>query len=792
MNRPALNSTVLALTLMLGPAASAMAQGSNPHNNLLQNGGFDSGQAPWSASAQGQYFYNDAGDSIASIGWVNGIKVWQNSATVLDTNIDLVLTARVRNGDGHMEGLQLFVQDATTGGTVLTNMDCWFPANDAYLAPAPWRVCSLLVNTKNWPSRAGHALTVGVAARDTTTWGQFGWLHVDWVQLAPALPRFASQPQSATNYLNASVTLAANALGAVMTNGPLDLRYQWYQSPDIPLPQATHAALTLPSLTFADAGDYYVVVTNLYGSSQSSNATVVVLPPAPADYRAYVDPGTAYVTNFQGWGSSLCWWAHVVGGYANRATYADLAFTQLKLNIVRYNIGGGENPSIPNTLDFRARLPGFQPAPGVWDWSADANQRWMLKAAVARGADRVVAFANSPPWWMTVSRSVTGSTDGTSDNLLATSETDFAVYLATVISNLTQLDGIAFDFATPLNEPNSSWWGLGGRQEGCPMSAAQQARMVNALHAELRARGLSPGVVAPEDTDQQRTIDSLNGYSATARSNLAQIATHTYGANNPIGLRNLALSLGKPLWMSEYGDGDATGMTMARRIRNDLAQMWARAWIYWQVVDNAGGWGLLANRLDESGDVNYTIHRKFYVLGQFSQFIRPGCQLVSVNDANTLAAYTPGNRKLVLVALNDTASAFSVNYDLGGFGSLPAQAARHRTSPTENLAALPALELEGQHLAVYLPAQSVTTLVLTNVVRVLPVVALARQGNDCFHLSIGGEAGPDYVIETAADLSFPMAWTPVFTNVAATPPFVWSDPCASNSLGRFYRVRLAP
>lgn len=725
--------TVLALSIFMGTVLSASAQSEITQNNLLRNGGFDSGQSPWNATAQGQYFYNDAGDSIASIGWVNGITVWQNSAATLDTNINYVITTRIRTGDGMMEGFQLIFQDVTTGGTVLTNANFSFPASDRALVPGPWRVFSLHVNPRIWPTRAGHAVRVGVVARDTTAWGQYGWLHIDWVQLASASPQIVSQPQNATNSLDASVTLTANALGAVMTNGPLDLRYQWFKSPDAPVPNATNVSLTLPSLTYADAGSYYVVATNLYGSSQSSNATVVVVPHIPPLYSTYVDPGMAYVSNFEGWGTSLAWWANVAGGFANRATYADLVFTQLKLNIVRYNIGGGENPRIANTMEFRARVPGFQPSPGVWNWSADANQRWMLKAAVARGANRVVANANSPPWWMTVSGSVTGSANGTSDNLRITSETDFAAYLATVISNLTVLDGVTFDFATPLNEPNSSWWRLGGRQEGCPMSAAQQARMIDALKTELSARGLTPGIAGSEDLDPGRTASSINGYSPSAQRNLGLVATHTYGANNPASVRRLAHSLGRNLWMSEYGDSDASGLTMARRICHDLTTMWARAWVYWQVVDNAGGWGMLLNPLDDRGNTGYTINRKFYVMGQFSQFIRPGCQLVNVGDTNSLAAYSASNRTLVIVAINDTTNGFSVDYDLSGFSSLPSQAARHRTSPTENLASLPALGLTGHKLVTYLPAQSVTTYVLTNALPAppasLPLAWYPLEGN---------------------------------------------------------------
>jgi hypothetical protein len=90
------------------------------------------------------------------------------------------------------------------------------------------------------------------------------------------------------------------------------------------------------------------------------------LAPARADYTALVDPNVVVVTNFEGWGTSLCWWANVIGGYPNRETYADLAFSQLKLNIVRYNIGGGENPT-NNFLSFRAQMPGFEPTNGFWN-----------------------------------------------------------------------------------------------------------------------------------------------------------------------------------------------------------------------------------------------------------------------------------------------------------------------------------------------------------------------------------------------------------------------------------------
>lgn len=424
-----------------------------------------------------------------------------------------------------------------------------------------------------------------------------------------------------------------------------------------------------------------------------------------------IQPGRVLVSDFAGWGTSLCWWAKVCGSYSNRDEYAALAFTSLKLNIVRYNIGGGENPGLAGTLAFRAQIPGFEPQPGLWDWSADAGQRWMLKQAVARGANRVVAFANSPPWWMTVSGSVTGSADGSSDNLKADQEAAFANYFATVISNLTVLDGVHFDLATPLNEPAANWWKLGHWQEGCHVSAGQQARLINDLRRELDAQHLAIGIDASEDNDEQSTVDSVNAYGS-AQSNLTIIATHTYTANNAAGIRRLAARLQKPVWISEYGDGDASGLKMARRIRDDLVGTRACAWIYWQMVDSARGWGFIRNPLNGRGDESISINKKFYVMGQFSKFIRPGFQIIGADDDRSLAAYNPASRTLVIVAVNDTGKTLAVTYNLAAFSKLPAQVPAVRTSPAENWGEVAPAAITNKIFSTTLIPKSVTTFTL--------------------------------------------------------------------------------
>lgn len=108
--------------------------------------------------------------------------------------------------------------------------------------------------------------------------------------------------------------------------------------------------------------------------------------------------------------------ANYIGGFPakNRARLVDLLFNKtdpsgLGLNIVRYNIGGGFNakysPQFVTTSPLKWRgMPGFRPDPSKpYVWNADDRQRSILTGAKARGANILIAYANSPPWWMLAS-----------------------------------------------------------------------------------------------------------------------------------------------------------------------------------------------------------------------------------------------------------------------------------------------------------------------------------------------------------------------------------------------------
>jgi len=85
------------------------------------------------------------------------------------------------------------------------------------------------------------------------------------------VPALASQPASQVDYWGSTLTLTANAKGA----NPLT--YQW-DFDGVAIAGATNASLVLSNVAFGNAGDYTVVVSNMYGVVRSAPAIVTVNP----------------------------------------------------------------------------------------------------------------------------------------------------------------------------------------------------------------------------------------------------------------------------------------------------------------------------------------------------------------------------------------------------------------------------------------------------------------------------------------------------------------------------------
>src|SRR6266566_2600299 len=124
--------------------------------------------------------------------------------------------------------------------------------------------------------------------------------------------------------------------------------------------------------------------------------------PEPPPTEIKINPTHSY--SFEGWGTSLAWWAEAVGQWpdaSKRATLEDALFnpdTGLGLNVIRYNFGAN-TPDNKCPRAFRAfgNIDSYEPSNGRWDWSKDQAQLTILKEAKSRGVDIIEGFANSAP-----------------------------------------------------------------------------------------------------------------------------------------------------------------------------------------------------------------------------------------------------------------------------------------------------------------------------------------------------------------------------------------------------------
>ena len=354
-----------------------------------------------------------------------------------------------------------------------------------------------------------------------------------------------------------------------------------------------------------------------------------------------------------------------------------------------------------------------------YDWTADQNQINILKAAIAASGEfHAEAFSNSPPYFMTVSGCSSGHTNSGTDNLRKDCYTAFATYMADVIKHWNDEGIITFESASPMNEPDTTYWGAySNKQEGCHFDpGTSQSTIIVALDKELKERGIDLIMAGTDETSIDTQIDSWNALSDEAKEVVDRIDTHTYGGSNRAGLNEAAQEAGKNLWMSEV-DGAFTGGTnagemsaaigLASRMMTDLNGLQSTAWILWNAIDmhadnseygqswvnkgsandyltieelmdawmpteKSGYWGFAAA---DHNNEEIVLTMKYYGYGQLSRYIRPGMTLIGTSSTgNTLAAYDSENHKVVVVAMNTTASDQTWKFDLSLFNEVGSDA----------------------------------------------------------------------------------------------------------------------
>ncbi len=371
--------------------------------------------------------------------------------------------------------------------------------------------------------------------------------------------------------------------------------------------------------------------------AHAADATAVTITPNPASR------GEA----FEGWGTSLVWFANATAGYSPelREELYQKVFGKdgLNLNIARYNVGGGNASDVKDYLNDGSAVEGWwkpvteaqpgQPASNLYnpdgtvdktqanklaflnEWDpddpasynpdADQNQRWWVERLAAdQQITHWEAFSNSPPWFMTKSGYVSGQVNtNKGENLMPEAEAKFAAYMRNAVELLEKGSGITVDTIDPFNEPNSGYWGTDidaatgkpptsytQKQEGALIYPAAQDRVTKLLAAELKEGATDAVISAMDETDPTKFMTNWNGYSQEAKDAVAQLNVHTYGTNDRRRVRDLANSTDKPLWMSEVG-----GFWTGNPALGDSTSGWDRS----NITNGLGIAGRMVNDLRE-------------------------------------------------------------------------------------------------------------------------------------------------------------------------------------------------
>jgi len=399
------------------------------------------------------------------------------------------------------------------------------------------------------------------------------------------------------------------------------------------------------------------------------------------------DGGSSYVTlsldfskqnqKMQSFGASDAWSTQFIGeNWPNdkKEQIADYLFSNdvdesgnpigIGLSGWRFNIGAGstEQGAGSEIGDEWRRAQCFLTDKTNYDWTKHQGQRWFLQAAKTRGTEHFTAFVNSPPVHYT-NNGKAWSNGGSSANLKDEHYGDYAKFLANVIDEIKNTDGIEFNYISPVNEPQWDWDNKG--QEGTPFKNSEVAKVAKLLSAELIEKNLNTKIEIPDaahikylhsfDDKPERGNQIAEFFDASKTNyvgdlpNIAhKVAGHSYYSTYPVdymiserqSVYQAVNSLNSNLefWQTEYcvlegnneinGGGRDLGMLpalyTARLIHYDLTVAHSSTWYWWLAVSPYDYKDGLVYIDHDKNDGEVYDSKLMWALGNYSRFIEVG------------------------------------------------------------------------------------------------------------------------------------------------------------------------
>lgn len=402
---------------------------------------------------------------------------------------------------------------------------------------------------------------------------------------------------------------------------------------------------------------------------------------------------------FDGWGASACWWADDIEDEQTRNEVAALLYGDdgLKLNVYRYNIGGGydeNHNAVTNPWRLNESFYYYDESDGSYkyDFSRDANAQAMLQACLAqKNVDSVILFANSPHYSMCTNGMSSGNG---SSNLAAENYQNYVDYFLEITQYFID-QGVPVHYISPINEPQWGWGGDQPTQEGCHYEPEGVEKIFEAFSKGITQRGMQVQLYGPESANIGDTTKNYYGLLSgndTVMQHLGVFSYHSYFSDGDYfkkkrfgDWREKNVSDQLRFEMSEwcelptqYATTDVrSALVMARVISQDIGATGVSAWSAWVAMNENGikedglnySDGLLV--ADPTDASKYEIAYRYYALKQFSAFVPAGSVVLDASEnvftpafskddegvhisklINSVAFRTPED-KIVLVVVNE-------------------------------------------------------------------------------------------------------------------------------------------
>ncbi|MCM1285942.1 MAG: hypothetical protein NC213_05785 [Acetobacter sp.] len=386
------------------------------------------------------------------------------------------------------------------------------------------------------------------------------------------------------------------------------------------------------------------------------------------------------IKKIKGFGGSSAWWSQYVPE-EKADEIVDLLYgdSGLKMNIYRYNVGGGwceNNLRISNPW---RRVETFMKDDGSFDYSRDKNAVRIMKKALATGnVDTLIFFANSPHYLYTVTGQTSGGLTEHFSNLDKSHYSDFAKYFIDIAEHFIS-EGYPVKYISPINEPQWKWGGENVWQEGCHYEPEEVRDCFLAFAKELDRRNSSLLLYGAESgniKDHTKEYYALLSAEPLIMKYLDTFAYHSYGsddnvqekidfgkwAENNIKTNRFDMSEWCELPCRHSTDSIDGALIMARIIGEDLiytkTDSWT-AWVcanQWSINDDGKSYsdGLLVAKDDWSC---YHIAMRYYAMAHYSKYIPVGSTSMDI-DYYTSRGFSlfafENNSSKIIVAVNNS------------------------------------------------------------------------------------------------------------------------------------------